>query len=55
VPYLLQDVIRARHDVERAEHQLDKLVRSARSHGATWEDIGVALGLSRQGAAKRFG
>jgi hypothetical protein len=55
VPYLLQDVIVARHEVERADRQLAKRVRSAREHGASWEDIGVALGMSRQGASKRFG
>ncbi len=55
VPYLLQDVVEARHKVAVAERELTKRVRSARSHGASWEDIGTALGMSRQGAAKRFG
>lgn len=55
VPYLLQDVIEARFKVDAAERQLTKRVRSAREHGASWEDIGTALGMSRQGAAKRFG
>ena len=55
VPYLLQDVIKARHEVVVAEKRLSKFVRSAREHGASWEDIGTALGMSRQGAAKRFG
>jgi hypothetical protein len=55
VPYLLHDVIKARHEVAVAERELARLVRSARSHGATWEDIGTALGMTRQGAAKRFG
>ena len=55
VPTLLRDVIEARHEIARAERKLDKSVRAARDHGASWEDIGVALGMSRQGAAKRFG
>ena len=55
VPYLLRDVIEARHEIARAERLLAKRVRAAREHGASWEDIGVALGMSRQGAAKRFG
>jgi hypothetical protein len=55
VPQLLQDVIEARVVVTRAERDLAKKVTSARSHGATWEEIGLALGMTRQGAAKRFG
>ncbi|KQS69151.1 hypothetical protein ASG41_21995 [Modestobacter sp. Leaf380] len=55
VPYLLRDVIDARHEVAVAERKLTRSVESARDHGASWEDIGVALGMSRQGAAKRFG
>lgn len=55
VPYLLQDVIESRHEIARAERLLVKRVRAARDHGASWEDIGVALGMSRQGAAKKFG
>ncbi|MGY1764022.1 hypothetical protein ACI79G_15790 [Geodermatophilus sp. SYSU D00779] len=55
VPYLLQDVIEARMSLTRAERDLTKKVKSARSHGASWEEIGLALGMSRQGAAKRFG
>jgi hypothetical protein len=55
VPYLLRAVIEARHRVAVAERQLDKGVRAARQHGATWEDIATALGMTRQGASKRFG
>lgn len=55
VPYLLNDVIGARAEVERAERQLAKRVKSARAHGATWEDLGLALSMSRQGVAKRYG
>jgi|tagenome__1003787_1003787.scaffolds.fasta_scaffold20920471_1 hypothetical protein len=55
VPYLLRDVIESRHEIAQAERLLAKRVRAARDHGASWEDIGVALGMSRQGAAKKFG
>jgi hypothetical protein len=55
VPFLLHDVIKANHDVAVAERQLHKRVQKARTSGATWEDIGVAVGMTRQGAAKRFG
>lgn len=55
VPYLLRDVIEARVEVDRAERRLERRVRSAKLHGATWEDLGLALGMSRQGVAKRYG
>ncbi len=55
VPYLLNDVIEARADVKRAERLLAKRVKAARAHGATWEDLGLALSMSRQGVAKRYG
>lgn len=32
-----------------------ELIRMARSFGATWDEIGAALGMSRQTAHKRFG
>lgn len=55
VPGLLEDVATGVMKVRRAERDLDKRVRAARAHGASWEDIGIATGLSRQGAAKRWG
>jgi hypothetical protein len=55
VPNLLSDVIAARVEVDRAQRLLERRVRSAKLHGATWEDLGLALGMSRQGVAKRYG
>jgi hypothetical protein len=55
VPDLLQDIGAAQVAARRAELNLRKRVRAARDHGANWEDIGLVLGMSRQGAAKRFG
>jgi hypothetical protein len=55
VPYLLGDVIEARHELARADRTRFASRRSAREHGASWEDIGLAVGMTRQGAAKRFG
>jgi hypothetical protein len=55
VPELLEAVLVGRKQVMRAERALTKRVGAARANGATWEDIGLAMGMSRQGAAKRFG
>lgn len=54
VPYLLDEVIRAGVAVRRAERELSKAVARARAHGATWEEVGLATGMTRQGATKRF-
>jgi hypothetical protein len=39
---------------ERVDWALLSLVGEARSNGATWADIGRALGVSRQAAQQRF-
>jgi len=54
VPYLLDDVIKAQRVVMAAERDLSKAVGRARAHGATWEEVGLAVGMTRQGATKRF-
>ncbi len=50
----LRSVVRAdlRRRADLVEYQAVQLVREA---GATWEDIGEALGISRQAARERFG
>lgn len=35
--------------------RLEEFAKGAHRDGATWEEIGAALGTSRQGAHKRFG
>ena len=35
--------------------RLPELVRKARTEGATWEDIGRELGVTRSAAQQRFG
>jgi hypothetical protein len=35
--------------------RLPELVRQARTEGATWEDIGRELGVTRSAAQQRFG
>jgi hypothetical protein len=37
-----------------AEEHLNRAVTAARAAGATWADIGDALGITRQAAHKRF-
>lgn len=54
-----EDVVRkiqdASRDVVRATTRRDQLVRRARDSGATWTQLGYALGISAQGAQKRYG
>lgn len=40
---------------QRATRDLDKRVIKAREKGATWTEIGYALGITAQGAQKRYG
>ena len=49
---LLAEVAETRRRLDMIEHLAVKLVRDA---GATWEDIGDMLGISRQAARERFG
>lgn len=48
----LQDVLMIRNYVTAAEMEL---VREAREHGLSWQDIGTQLGISRQAAQQRWG
>lgn len=43
--------VRCIQDVER---QLDEFLVQARDAGATWEELGAALGLTRQAATLRY-
>jgi len=50
----LRDVARA-SDAERAvKARLREAVEIARAHGRSWNQIAVALGVSRQAARQRF-
>lgn len=42
-------------EMTRAQARRDRLVRAAREKGATWTEIGFALGMTAQGAQKRYG
>lgn len=44
-----------RERLAAAERAIDAGVRRGRRAGATWGEVGRALGMSRQGARQRFG
>lgn len=48
---LLAEVNEVRRRLDLIEHHAIELVRES---GTTWEDIGEALGISRQAARQRF-
>ena len=52
------DPLEALHELARGEIELERLCRdriaSARAAGATWEQIGAALGTTRQAAREFF-
>lgn len=48
-------IIAAQEDVVRADQELHDAVRAAREAGDSWLSIGVALGVTKQAAQKRFG
>ena len=45
----------AREAVQSAESQLDDIVVFGRKAGVSWDEIAEILGMTRQGASKRFG
>lgn len=50
----LRQVAAASEAVRVDEVRLREAVRSARAHGRSWNQISVALGVSRQAARQRF-
>jgi len=50
----LAQVAVAMMQVAEAEQALDAAVASAREAGNSWQAIGEVLGMTRQGALKRF-
>jgi hypothetical protein len=52
---LLELLTEADRQQRNAEIEVRRLVVEARRTGAVWEDIGRALGTTKQGAQKRFG
>lgn len=45
----------ATKEAQKATQRRDALVRKARERGATWTQIGYALGVSAQAAQKKYG
>lgn len=50
----LQAVAEASEAVSSDEQRLRDAVHTARARGRSWNEIGVALGVSRQAARQRF-
>lgn len=51
----LDNVARALGQLQAAQEKLRNRVRQAIAAGASWADVGDALGVSRQAAWERFG
>jgi hypothetical protein len=49
---VLRDLADTRRRLDQLEHSVVALLRA---NGATWEQIGEELGMSRQNAQRRFG
>lgn len=45
---------RARRATARIEAELEQAVREARQAGMTWEEVAEALGMTRQGAQRKY-
>lgn len=51
----LEMVARISSEIAQAHQQLEHAVRDARADGATWAQIGLAAGVTRQAAHERWG
>jgi hypothetical protein len=50
----LVELVVAATEAARAEALVERAVRAARGAGASWAEVGAALGTSRQAAQQRF-
>lgn len=53
-PVLLR-LRKARHAHEQATRELEEAAAAARAQGVSWHRIGLVLGLTSEGARKRYG
>ena len=51
----LTDIYNSRLTIEQEQISIELNVEVARSRGATWQELGEVLGISRSAAQKRFG
>lgn len=51
----LREIAAAANEARTAEGRLREAVKAARDRGRSWNQIAVALGVSRQAARQRFG
>ncbi len=51
----LADIVMRKDQLDVATINLDAAVWRAKAEGATWEEIGDSLGITRQAAQQRFG
>jgi hypothetical protein len=52
---LLDHIRKAREAAADHQRYLDELVAQARDEGASWKEIGMALGVTYQAAWERYG
>lgn len=51
----IHTIFEVRRLIETAESAQRTAVQAARANGATWEQIAIALGVTRQAAQQRYG
>jgi DNA-directed RNA polymerase specialized sigma subunit len=50
----LKELIEMKSAIEGLHKRMPEIVKLAKANGATWEDVGDALGTTRQAVCRRF-